>query len=136
MAPHNLETYFNFLFSILHQKVSKMLRRVFSLIWKICFMIQMHEFFKSLTRTNTPFLVLKWGSPSFSDLDNFWILIWKLSYVSHGEIVVSFENNFWLPKSAQSTQTVEKSHSFFNVSYTWYKSLVSTKEDSLGQTFA
>ena len=30
-----------------------------------------------------------------------------------------------LPKSAQSAQTVENLHSFFNVSYTWYKSLLS-----------
>ena len=40
-----------------------------------------------------------------------------------GEIAVSLENNSVLPKSAQSSQTVETSHSFFNVSYTWYKSL-------------
>ena len=54
----------------------------------------------------------------------FWILIWKLSWVFCGKIDVSLENNFCLPKSARSAQTFENSHSFFNVSYTWYKSLV------------
>ena len=54
----------------------------------------------------------------------FWTLIWKLSYVLRGEIVVSLENNFWLPKPAWSTQIVETSRSFSNVSYTWYKSLM------------
>ena len=44
MAAHNLKIHFNFLFMILHKKVSKMFRRVFSLIKKICFMIQIHEF--------------------------------------------------------------------------------------------
>ena len=44
--------------------------------------------------------------------------------VFRGEIDGSLENNFWLPKSAQSAQTVENSHRFFNVSYTWYKSLI------------
>ena len=34
-------------------------------------MIQIHEFFQSLTRTNIPFLVSKQGSPTFSDLVNF-----------------------------------------------------------------
>ena len=34
-------------------------------------MIQIHEFFKSLTRTNIPFLLWKQVSPFFSDLDNF-----------------------------------------------------------------
>ena len=59
----------------------------------------------------------------------FWISIWKLSWVFRGKIDVSMENIFWLPKSAQSArsaQTEENSHSFFNVSYTWYKSLAGT----------
>ena len=43
MAAHNLKMHFNFLFKVLHKKVSKMFRRVFSLIKKICFMIQKHE---------------------------------------------------------------------------------------------
>ena len=41
--------------------------------------------------------------------------------------VVTLKNKFWLPKSAQfamSAQMDENSHSFFNVSYTWYKSLI------------
>ena len=54
----------------------------------------------------------------------FWISIWKLSWVFRGKIDVSLENDFWLPKPARSAQTVKNSHSFFNVSYTWYKSLV------------
>ena len=34
-----------------------------------------------------------------------------------------------LPKSAQCASTFENSHSFFNVSYTWYESLVITYLD-------
>ena len=37
------------------------------------------------------------------------MLIWKLSYVLHGEIVVHLENNIWLPKSVRSAQTFENS---------------------------
>ena len=48
-----------------------MSRRVFLLIKKMCFMIQIHEFFLSLTRTNIPFLILKQGNPTFSDFGNF-----------------------------------------------------------------
>ena len=56
---------------ILHKKVSKMLKRVFLLIKRIGFMIQIHEFLQSLTRTNIPFLVSKRERPTFSDLGNF-----------------------------------------------------------------
>ena len=45
-----------------------MLRRVFLLIKRIDFMIQIHESFYSLTRTTIPILVSKRGSPTFSDL--------------------------------------------------------------------
>ena len=77
-----------------------------------------------MTETNVPFWVWKWGSPIFFwFLVIFWILIGKLSWVFHGKIDISLEYNFWLPKSARSAQTDENSHSFFNVSYTWYKSL-------------
>ena len=48
-AAHNLKIHFNSLFKILFKKVSKMFRRVFSLIKRICFMIQIHEFLQSLT---------------------------------------------------------------------------------------
>ena len=41
-----------------------------------------------------------------------------MSWVFRGTNDVSLENDFWLPKPAQSAQTVENSHSFFNVSYT------------------
>ena len=44
-----------------------MLRRVFLLIKRIDFMIQIHESFQSLTRTTIPILVSKRGSPTFSD---------------------------------------------------------------------
>ena len=54
-AAHNLKIHFNFLLMILHKKVTKMFRRVFSLIKKICFVIQIHEFLQSLTRTNMLF---------------------------------------------------------------------------------
>ena len=67
MAAHNLKIHFNSLFMILHKKVSKMLRRVFLLIKRIDFMIQIHESFQSLTRTTIPILVSKRGSPTFSD---------------------------------------------------------------------
>ena len=43
-----------------------------------------------------------------------------------GEIAVSSENSFstaQISPICQSARTVENSHSFFNVSYTWYKSL-------------
>ena len=38
--------------------------------------------------------------------------------------LLCLENNFWLPKWDRSAQKVENSHSFFNVSYIWYKSLI------------
>ena len=81
-----------------------------------------------MTRTNIPFLVWKQGSPTFSDLGNFFNINLKIvmGLVLHGKIVVSLVNNFWLPKSArfaQSARRDENSHSFFNISYTWYKSL-------------
>ena len=45
-----------------------MLRRVFLLIKRIDFMIQIHESFQSLIRTTILFLVSKRGRPTFSDL--------------------------------------------------------------------
>ena len=81
-----------------------------------------------MTRTNIPFFAFEnEGAQLFLIWVIFWILILKLSWVFRGKIDVSLENNSWLPNSAQparSAQTVENSHSFFNVSYTWYKSLV------------
>ena len=44
--------------------------------------------------------------------------IWKNTYFS------LIEKKSVLQKTSRSGQTVEKSHSFFNVSYTWCKSLV------------
>ena len=44
MAAQNSKIHFNVLFMILHKKLSKMFIKVFSLIKKICFMIQSHEF--------------------------------------------------------------------------------------------
>ena len=42
---HIIQIYkFHFFFMILHKKVSKMLKRVFLLIKRICFMIQINEF--------------------------------------------------------------------------------------------
>ena len=52
-------------------KISKMLRKVFWLIKRISFMIQVHEFFQSLTTTNIPFSVWKRGSQTSFDLCNF-----------------------------------------------------------------
>ena len=49
------DIHFNFLFMILPKKILKMFRRVFSLIKKICFLIQIHEFLRSLTWTNMLF---------------------------------------------------------------------------------
>ena len=64
MAAHNLQIRFNFLFMILHKKVSKMFRKVFSFIKKICFMNQNHEFLQSFTWFNKLFC-LKKGDPNF-----------------------------------------------------------------------
>ena len=71
------------------------------------------------------FLGLKGVTPTFSilgtmlksDIKNCPLL---------GELKSVWRTVSVLPKSAQSAksaQTVENSHSFFNVSYTWYKSL-------------
>ena len=79
-----------------------------------------------MTRLTLLFLLKNKGAQLFLIWVIFWISIWKLSWVFRGKIDVSMENIFWLPKSAQlarSAQTEENSHSFFNVSYTWYKSL-------------
>ena len=66
----------------------------------------------------------KHGSSSFSHTINFLNIDLKIAKcLLRGKIVVSLENYFWLPKSARSAQTVENSHRFFTVSYTWYKSL-------------
>ena len=71
-------------------------------------MIQIHEFLKSLTRTNMSF----WFSEEWPQL--FQILLGKLlSLWSYFSAVSA------LPKSAQPAQTVGNSHSFFNVSYTF-----------------
>ena len=83
----------------------------------VFFIIVWHQYF---------FLFENKGAQLFLIRVIFWILILKMSCVLRGKIVVSLENKFWLPKSDQSAQTVENSHSFFNVSYTWYKSLLTT----------
>ena len=44
MAAQNSKIHLNVLFMILLKKLSKMFIKVFSLIKKICFMIQSHEF--------------------------------------------------------------------------------------------
>ena len=76
------------------------------------------------------------GAQLFPIWVTFWILIWKLSWVLRGKIDVSLENAFWLPKSARSAQTVENSHSFINVSYTWYKSLMVPKPKQMSSPIA
>ena len=119
-CQHIIQRYtFQFSFHDFSWKISKLLRRVFLLkkeyvLWT-----------KSMS-----FLIIDHFQHSLFGLKmrysgNFWISIsnWKLSYILHGKIDVSLGNNFWLPKPSRSAQTVENSHSFFNVSYTWYKSL-------------
>ena len=64
MAAHNLKIHFNSLFMILHKKVSKMFRRVFSLIEKYVL------WFKSMSFCNhwlepTCFFGFKRGDPNF-----------------------------------------------------------------------
>ena len=69
------------------------------------------------------FSVLKGVTPTFS---NFGTLL-KIDIKNCpllGKLLSVWRTVSVLPKSAQSAQTVENSHSFFNVSYTWYKSLV------------
>ena len=71
------------------------------------------------------FLVLKGVTPTFS---NFGILL-QIDIKNCpllGKLLSVWRTVSVLPKSAlsaQSAQMVENSHSFFNVSYTWYKSL-------------
>ena len=101
-----------------------MFRRVFSLIKRICFMIQIHEYFNYWIKPTFLFWFKSEEAQIFLIWVHFWILIWKLSRVFRGKTDVSFENYFWLPKSAQSAQAVENLHSFFNFSYTWYISLL------------
>ena len=71
------------------------------------------------------FLVLKGVTPTFSNLG----ILLKIDIKNCpllGKLLSVWRTVSVLPKSAQSAQsaqTVENSHSFFNVSYTWYKSL-------------
>ena len=128
MAAHNSKIHFIFQFMILHNKVSKIFRKVLSLIKKTCFMIQSHEFLQSFTWINMLFWFLKGWPPTFSnlgillknDMKNC-LLLGKLLSVWRTVSGLS-----QLSQSALSAQTVENSHSFFNVSYTWYKSLHET----------
>ena len=98
-----------------------MLKRVFFLTKRICFMIQIHEFFKSLTRTNIPFLLWKQVSPFFSDLDNFLNINLKIVICLTWGNCCQFGEWFL---TAQISQICPDSWKliFFNVSYIWYKS--------------
>ena len=49
-----------------------------------------------------------------------------------GCLIAKLQKFSVLPKTARSTQTVENSHSFFDVSYTCYKSLI---DGGLGGAF-
>ena len=77
------------------------------------------------------FLVLKRVTPTFSNLG----ILLKIDIKNCpllGKLLSVWRTISVLPKSAQSAnsaQTVENSLSFFNVSYTWYKSLHSSKVD-------
>ena len=68
------------------------------------------------------FLVLKRVTPTFSNLGTLLKIDIKNCPLL-GKLLSVWRTVSVLPKSAQSAQTVENSHSFFNVSYTWYKSL-------------
>ena len=103
-----------------------MLRKVFLLIIKYVLWFPSVNLFNHWLEQTFLFWFENEGAQLFLIWVIFWILILKLSWVFRGKIDVSLENNSWLPNSAQparSAQTVENSHSFFNVSYTWYKSL-------------
>ena len=107
--------------------MSKLLRKVFLLIMKYVFWFSSMNLFNHWLEQTFLFWFENKGAQLFLISFIFWILILKLSWVFHGKIDVSLEYNSWLPNSAQlvqSAQTVENSYSFFNVSYTWYKSLV------------
>jgi hypothetical protein len=71
------------------------------------------------------FLVLKGVTPTFSNLGILLTIDIKNCPLL-GKLLSVWRTVLVLPKSAQSAQTVENSHSFFNVSYTWYKSLGKT----------
>ena len=60
---------------------------------------------------------------SFFAHENIKKLASKVAYFSFSSAVLV------LPKSARSAQTVENPHSFFNVSYTWYKSMFLAFQD-------
>ena len=99
---------------ILHKKADKMLKRVFSLIKKICFMIQIHDFLQSMTGNNLIFLGFKRVTPTFSNLGKL-LKIYVKSYPLLGKLLSVW--SFFLavsllPKSAQSAQTVENSIAF------------------------
>ena len=64
----------------------------------------------------------------------FWKLIWKLANVLQGEIVVSMENNFWLPKSARSVQTVDNSHVLILIQGPWSFQLLSCSSSFCGKS--
>jgi hypothetical protein len=103
-----------------------MLRKVFLLIIKYVLWFTSMNLFNHWLEQTFLFWFENEGAQLFLIWVIFWILILKLSWVFRGKIDVSLENNSWLPNSAQparSAQTVENSHSFFNVSYTWYKFL-------------
>ena len=75
------------------------------------------------------FLVLKGVTPTFSNLGTLLKIDMKNCHLL-GKLLSVCRTVPVLPKSAQtaqSAQIVENSHSFFNVSYTWYKSLPWTK---------
>ena len=68
---------------ILNKKVSKMLRIVFSLIKKICFMIQIHEFLQSLQRRR------RWGGKGGMCPPKFWNISYRISANSFLPWIVS-----------------------------------------------
>ena len=104
-----------------------MLRKVFLLIIKYVLWFTSRNLFNHWLKQTFLFWFENKGAQLFLIWVIFWILILKLSWVFREKIDVSLENNFWLPNSAQPAQTDENSHSFFNVSYTWYKSLIYIK---------
>ena len=84
------------------------------------------------------FLVLKGMTPTFSNICNLLKIDIKNCPLL-GKLLSVWRTVSVLPKSAQtaqSAQTVENSHSFFNVSYTWYKSLFETNMTKLNPKIA
>ena len=125
MATHNLKIHFNFLLWFYIGKYLKCLKEFSHWLRKHVLDSNLWVF-AIIDLNQHAFLVLKGVTPTFSNLG----ILLKIDMKNCpllGKLLSVWRTVSVLPKSAlsaQSAQMVENSHSFFNVSYTWYKSLV------------